>query len=412
VLTRCRTLMLSALCLSSVAAAEFIPAPGIKLGEGRLHPSFDIEGRFDSLVGFFNRTSAGAPAPAADIVLHARPGVKFDLQNDSTLVAFTGNVEYLFFTGLLSPAARELSRFQAGLGLDLNFNKDGAVEFQIGDQLNRSDRTQNIASGIGINSFFNNAYLAIPIHPGGRALEFTPRGGFSLEFFDPLLPGFAQGCTTNDITCNPALVSQMNYTNINAGLGARWKFFPKTAFVFDSNFDIRAYTNNQTANRGVNMLRLQAGIAGLLTPRISVVLMAGYGGDFSVVNTVIGQAEFGYTASEHSKISLGYIRNTSPVPVYGSLINDRGYLSGRLGLLNDRFTVTGQVNVDSFIFLGANNVSRNDLAVGGSIMPSFGITSWFDIAATYALSTRSSSQNVVTTNYLRHEVSLQLKFHY
>jgi hypothetical protein len=405
-----RTFLVSFFCLSTVAAADFAPAPGIKLGEGRLHPYLEIDGRFDSLVGYFNPGNGASP----DIVLHARPGVKFDLQNDSTLVTFNGNLEYLFYTGLLSPAARNLSRFQTAIGLDAHFNKDGAVEFQIGDQLSRSDRTQNLAATIGVLSLYNNAYIAVPIHPGGKALEVTPRGGFGIELFDPLLTGNAFGCSITDITCNPQLLSQMNYTNINVGIGARWKFFPKTAFVFDSNFDVRNYITNSATNRNVNMLRAQLGIAGLLTPRFSIVLMAGFGGDFALLNTVIGQAELAYAPSENTKVSIGYIRNTSPVPVFGSLANDRGYLSARLGLLNNRFSLTGQFSVDNFSYAGTTvgSSARNDLAIGASATAAYSITSWFDVSLNYALSTRSSNATAITNSYVRHEATLRLNFHY
>ena len=40
----------------------------------------------------------------------------------------------------------------------------------------------------------------------------------------PLIPGALATCPPGDITCQPTLAYQMNYSNITLGLGARWRF--------------------------------------------------------------------------------------------------------------------------------------------------------------------------------------------
>ncbi|MBL8910339.1 MAG: hypothetical protein JNM17_06515, partial [Archangium sp.] len=42
------------LLLAATATAQVQKAPGFKIGDGRLHPFLEIDGRFDSLVGYFN----------------------------------------------------------------------------------------------------------------------------------------------------------------------------------------------------------------------------------------------------------------------------------------------------------------------------------------------------------------------
>lgn len=402
-----------AVCAPFVAAAQDVPrAAGVKIGEGRLHPFLEIDGRFDSTVGFFARDGAGNPIPSPDIVLHARPGLKFDLQTPSTFVAFNGSGEYLFYTGLLSPSARDLSRLQANVSLDARFNQDGAAEVQIGDMLTRSDRTQNAAVGVGVVSLANQVHLAVPIHPGGRALEITPRAAWGVEFFEPLLTGAVSGCTNaGDITCNPNLVSQMNYSNLNFGLAGRWKFLPKTAVVLDAAFDYRTYFSASAQNTPANVLRVQTGLVGLISPRFSVTLLVGYGGNFATatIHTVIGNAEVAYLPSEHTKVSLGYLRTTQPVPAYGVYIDDRGYLQGRIGLLNGRLNLNATVSADYFSFIGA---PRNDFALGGNVGPSYIVTSWFEVSAFYGINFRSSTSGVSSVNFVRHEATLRLNFHY
>lgn len=382
------------------ALAQVPTAPGVKVGEGRLHPFLQVDGRFDSQVGYFNLLAA-----SPELILHVRPGLNFNLDNDSTMVAFDGAAEYLWYTGLLTPASKQLSRVQANVGLDARFNRDGAAEVQISDRLTRSDRTQNPAVPIGVISLFNNARLAVPIHPGGRALEVTPSVAFGLEFFDPLLTGTIPGCTT----CNATTVSQMNYGNLNFGLSGRWKFLPKTAVVLDASFDYRLYFT-AAANLPGLVLRVQTGLVGLISPRISVTLLAGYGGNLASaapLHSAIGHAEVAYLPTENTRVALGYMRTVQPVSTLGSFIDDRGYLQGRVGLLGGRLSITADVSADYFWYFLPT--PRNDLLLSIGAGPSFVVTSWFTVGASYRLGYRYSP---ATVSYVRHEAILNLNFHY
>lgn len=412
-------IVLGVLAAMTASAQEIAKAPGFKIGEGRLHPFLDLDGRFDSLVGFFNNNQ-----PSGEIILHVRPGLKFGLDTPSTFVGFNGAAEYLWYTGALSPGATNLSRFQANVGLDAKFNRDGAAEVQIGDNLVRSDRTQNPALGVGAISLFNNVYLAVPIHPGGRALEVTPRVAWGVEFFEPLLTGILPGCAVGNTQCDPLTVSRSNYSNLNFGANARWKFLPKTAIMVDVNADWRTYFAGPTVQPDKVVFRAQAGIAGLISPRIAVTLLAGYGGDFTngSIHTFIGNAEFSYTVTEQSRIAIGYMRTVVPVPILGSMVDDRGYLRGGLALFGGRLQLNAQVSADYFSFLAQPAMAsvpmnaRNDFLLSIAAGPTVTITSWFDISANYTFtfrtSTSASTTGLASLNYPRHEAILRLSFHY
>jgi len=410
--------LVALVCASSAfPQAASSTAIGFKIGDGRLHPFLDVEGRYDSAVGFFNRDAAGNPIPSPELIFGFRGGTKYELSTESTNVGFNGALEYLFFSGILSPSSRTLSRLQANVGLETAFNKDGAVEVQVGDNFNRSDRTQNPVIGVGVLSLYNEAHLAVPIHPGGRALEITPRIGWGVEFFDPLLTGAVAGCQAGDITCNPSTLGQMNYSNLNFALSGRYKFLPKTAFVLDSSFDYRTYWNASAANRPANLLRVQGGLNGLISPRISVTLLAGVAHDFGVSNATapIGQLQVSYIPTDLTTLSIGYVRSVMPTPVFGVFADDRGYLSARIGFMEGRLNLNADVSVDYFSFYGTSPTTgsgRNDFVVSGRAGPSFAITRWFDVSAAYGLSFRTSSATVATVNYTRHEATLRLTLHY
>jgi len=405
--------LLMLVALSAASAFAQAPAPlGFKVGDGRLHLLAEVDSRFDSLVGYFE----GQGVPSPEIVFTPRVGLSYGLESPSTLVKFSANAEYLIFSGLLSPASRTLSRPQAMVGLETSFNRDGAVSFDLGDTFTRSDRTQNPSAGIGVISLFNALYVAAPIHPGGRALEITPRITWGVEFFEPLLTGLTT-CPAGDITCDPALVSNMNYSNLNFALGGRYKFLPKTAIVLDTNFDLRTYWAPTTANLPAQILRGRAGLAGLLTPRFSVTLLAGAAYDFAATQRAapIGQAELMYLVGESTSVAVGYVRDMMPVPVFGTFADDRGYLNARLGFMGDRLTLNGTASVDYFTFFGPMGTvsQRSDLLIAFNAGPSFVVTSWFVVGATYGLGYRTSTLSSQTgINFVRHEANLRLTFRY
>ncbi len=204
----------------------------------------------------------------------------------------------------------------------------------------------------------------------------------------------------------------MNYSNVNFGLDGKWKFLPKTALLLQSSFDMLSYFTPSTQAKGANVLRVQAGLAGLVTPHLTVTALAGYGGDFagSNLHTVIGNADVTYVPFENSRFSLGYIRLASPVAVFGTYIGDTGYLRTSIGTQNKRVTVKADGSVGYLRYTSIDN--RNDLVVAVGAGPSFMVAQWFDISAMYNLSYRTSTGNIASINFTRHEAMLRFDFHY
>ncbi len=412
-----RFIAIVALLASCVALGQVEKPAGIKIGDGRLHPYFDLEGRYDSAVGYFGTP----PTLQGDIAVRFRPGLKFELLGSNNSVNFNGNAEYVLYTGALSTGSREASHFATDVGIEAAFNKQGAVEFQIGDQLLRSDRTNNPALTIAVLSLYNALRVAVPIHPGGGALEFTPKAQWAVEFFSPLIGGTLVNCPAGNPLCQADAARLLDYSNLNAGLGARWKFLPKTAVVFDGTVDYRTYFNS--VGKPATLMKLQLGLAGLISSKISVLLLAGYGRDFVGVNpaqTFIAQAELGVLLSEATTFKFGYVRTLAPVPVYGIFGDDRGYLEAKTGI--GRFTILGNASFDYLTFYNDPLVIRNDSVISAGISPSVAIFSWFSVALAYNFNFRSSSQRDATTgapvtklpgsDITRHEVILRLSFTY
>jgi hypothetical protein len=127
-------------------------------------------------------------------------------------------------------------------------------------------------------------------------------------------------------------------------------------------------------------------------------------------HTPVGQLEVAYLPTENTRLALGYVRTIQPVSTLGSFIDDRGYLQGRLGLIGGRLLITADLSADYFWYF--QPTTRNDLILGAGVGPSFVITSWLDVGASYRLSFRSSSATAQSLNYVRHEAMLTLNLHY
>src|SRR5262249_33510058 len=142
-----------------------------------------------------------------------------------------------------TPGSYVASRLEGAAGLNVQFNRAGAIQFGLGDDFSYSDKTRNLALGVGALSLYNEARAEGDLRPGGRAPDIAPRAPFSFEPVPPLSPLLPPGCTSGDLACDPNAVTRMNYANFRGGLDARWKFLPKTAVVIESNFDARTYTD-------------------------------------------------------------------------------------------------------------------------------------------------------------------------
>jgi hypothetical protein len=402
--------------VASVALADPPPQTnGIKIGDGRLHVSLLAAIGYDTGAAYYTPTT-GTPVLAGDLIVQPSAGLNFSLDTANTFVNLSGNGGYVWYPGLITGITTHLSHPIANLTLGTAFNKLGAIEFQLGDTFTFSDQTTNTVAGIGLLSLYNTAYIAVPIHPGGGAIEVTPKFHLDVETFSQLLPQALPGCTT-DISCNPALVQNMNYLNLGFGLTGKWKFLPKTAVVVDLNFDDRLYLNAQApagspVNTSTNLpsllLRGTAGLSGLITSRISTLLLIGGGGDFATGGaTVIGQAEVAYLGSFLTARG-GFLRTMTPMPIFGVSTDNRVYAELRTTLLG-RLTLSA---IGGFDYINYAQATRADIIVSAQAQAIVQIVSFFSAGLSYNLSFRSSNVAFAGVNYLRQLPMLNLTLSY
>lgn len=385
------------------AQASVLPQEnGIKMGDGRVHPYFDMELRYDTAALAVVPRGAVAPTSVAgEAIGHFRPGFRLEVPSSFTDFSLNANVDYVWYTGLFSPGSGRASRLEAGADLAAVFNKSGTVSFELADRFSRSDRTTNAAVAVGVISLFNEVRAGMSVRPGGGALELTPSAAYALEFFSSIVP--------DEPGCGAAGCAVFNYQNLRAGLAGRYRFLPRTAIILDATYDARSYFA-AADNQAAQLLKVQTGLAGLISPRIALLLKAGWAQDFlGAARTVVGHAELSYFLNERSNIKFGYLRSIEPVPLFGSFGDDRGYVEGNL-VFGDRLRVQGYAAFDYLTYYGA---PRHDTNVIFTLSPEYAFTRWFKTAVAYTLSVRSSDQATsATLNFTRHEALIRATFQY
>ncbi|HEX8819614.1 MAG TPA: hypothetical protein VF794_06785 [Archangium sp.] len=374
---------------------------GLKVGEGRLHPTFDFETRFDSAAGYFpppgsTDSSVVSDQLSPEAVLHIRPGLQLELPGSKVNLDLRGYADYVHYTGLLTPGSSSTSHLEGLADLKVAINRGAPVSVELGNHFERSDRTRSVAIGAGVLSLYNEVQLGMPLRPGGGAIEVTPQLSWGIERFKPFAALFPVGCSGP--VCDPTAVGSFDYNNLRASLQGRWRFLPKTAVVVDTHFTYRNY--NQGGTPDALVLQATGGLAGLVSPRIAVTARVGWGQDFGAVagGALLAQLEGTYLLSQTATLKAGYTRTLEPVGTFGLFRDDRGYLEAQ-ALLGGRLTVRGMTAFDYVSFQGPRRDSVFKLDLG----PQYQFQRWLSGGVGYLYGMRSSNEPGAGINYSRHE---------
>jgi hypothetical protein len=396
-------LLFVALAAPSAAAAE---DNGFKVGEGRLHPFLDIEGRYDTNVKF----SPSSASSEGDLILHFKPGFELNVPGQAATVDLKAEGDWAQYTGIQDSSLRDLSHLFGDATLSLGVNRSGAVGLELSDSFRRSDRSPSLSIGSAVVSNFNDLGLKIPIRPGGGALIIGVGGDWQLETFEPFIAGAPALCP--DASCDPGKVSSFAYNNFTAGLDARWKFLPRTALVLDANY-LFHIPFNPNVSVSVSGLKTMAGLAGLVSTHVATTIKAGYGDTFGSAGvsyrTYLANAEIEYLTQGVAGVRAGYIHTWAADPgtalaLYGI---HRAYLDARV-FLAGRLTIHALAGADylSYVLSSGSTVLLH-------VEPSadFEVAKWIYISAGYAFTSRGADFNSSSPSYNFTKNEAWLKIH-
>lgn len=389
---------------------------GFKIGPGRLH-LFLTEG----LV--YNSQAVAVPvSPGSSnfnlggaFILHTRPGLNLEVDGENNTFGLSGDIDYLYYTNWVTPGSSDASRLDAAASLHGDFNRNGAVGFTITDAFSRSANTYTPSVAIGVISLYNQVSVGVPIRPGGKALEIIPHGSYGVEAFTQYSGAPTNGtCSAPGSPCNPSTLNQYNYQDFQGGVDVRLKFLPETAAIFTSNYDARVYSDT-TVNPNASELKLQIGLAGLITTKLAAILKAGWAQGFGTgeISTVIGQAELTWLATELASLTVGFLRDVYPVSGYGSYIDDRPYLSGKI-FLGGRLQMTLTAAYDFFDFATSPQQpnGRNDSQLSFNAVATYQVLRWFLVGGGLLFTYHTSSIAVNSANYTQWQPYVEVTFTY
>ncbi len=355
--------------LKDRAASE---GPGVKAGNFEVHPGIGSEVGYDT--NWFLRSSStdqnalngsGNGLPVLGLAaLRITPSLSLSTLSGDRMSGAAGAPPMFKFRATGAATYREFlsgeygnQRNTSGAGsLDLQIAPSQPLNGTIGAGYLRS--VNATASGDPNLAFVRNDALFngdIGYSPGGGTLEIRAGYRGRLSFFD-----------------NQESANQTENTAVGR---ARWLFRPRNALFIDAAYGVLGYDKNTSDTRNLAPMRLKMGTSGLITPRIGILLAAGYGssgvqpgpgptpGDFA---SFIGQGEIRYfldaaalpdasnaDAASSNALALGFLRDFSPSMLGSVMSLTRGYL---------RATYLWQGKVYSSIEGGVSSIGFNGLS--------------------------------------------------
>lgn len=290
---------------------------GIKAGDFVIWPSLMLEGRYDS--NLFQEDDSETPQAIG--VFRVIPGLALT-NPTANKVAFTlgleGDVRVYMTT---DEDIEELNNVGGRADLALDILPKGPVTISIVDQFSRSLQTRTIETSDTFNRNQNRAGARVAIHPGGGALNIVLGYIFDFTFFDDFEDG--------------------NYMAHEMMLLTTWRFYPKTAALLEATGTFRNWDSDpQFSGLYVDnkAFRVQAGLTGYITKKLSTVFKVGYGNSFhdegESFNNVIGLAELSYKFTPGILLSVGFLREFSPSFYANYFVENRTYLKSQFRFWN------------------------------------------------------------------------------
>jgi len=301
---------------------------GIKLGSAMVfHPGLGVEAGYDSNVFYSESGLIGSARLriVPSVALATLPPQRLELA-EGGLTGKKPSVDFrLGIAGIYedwfgkSTYLEKRRDFGINTDLFLTIFPYGKFRLKIYDDFTRTIRPPNEAMPENYTVDHNTAGLGFLIVPG-EALETGLDYRYTLNMYELSWLRPAGNYHKHDIEAN-----------------LKWKFLPKTAFVFKGVVTPYMRWSDQLVTGGYtfplsNSINLAAsiGLVGLFTPRFGVAASIGYGAAFfgrgDDFDSIIASAELRFFVTPMSAIRLGFIRDIQPSYFTNYYERNEGYL--------------------------------------------------------------------------------------
>lgn len=332
--------------LAAVGMAQAEPGDHIRAGDVTIIPSLDL--------GLSYRTNP--------LRVEADPvdGVAFDLSPRVEMSVDTSEVDFKLggeynLTKYFSERLVKLDRFnQFDVDASAELLKEQALGFRVSDAIGFRSNTSGALTGSYHSQFRNRLNGAVVVRPGAT-LDFSLGGFYNIDnYFVPTRDGQTERSYNYRDSYGPTWA-------------ATWAFFPRTAFVYEGSYDISRWGANCIATGNANQplgatlakpdsnsLKMQGGLRGRVTERLTVTATGGYGvgqydessvascgsinealyaQDVSGIDHLLVTAQIQYEFGVGQRVRLGYRKDflDSWFTNYTAFNELYGELDGRVG---------------------------------------------------------------------------------
>ncbi len=321
---------------------KYSEGAGWRAGNFELHPGIAVEGGYDSN-WFFRTNKTGTGIVNGNVLpaglLRVTPSFALSTLGPQRRTGTEGEVDLpsVNFRAGASATYREFFgaqeiRDQRNVGGNVNMKLEFAPGRPVGGELGAIyNRVVRPSSSGDPNLAFNRNEItgsgAVVFAPGGGLLDWRVGYQARAELFDD--------------------TAQYNSLTHEAFTKGRWRFRPRTAFIYDATGRFTTYLS-PILLRNSTPFRTRLGMTGLITPRFALTAMAGWGSSFidtggnaavPQYDSVIAEAELrwflsGSPASQEnaseaslavSYLALGYNRDFQPSLISNFVGIDRGF---------------------------------------------------------------------------------------
>jgi hypothetical protein len=313
---------------------------GYRVGDFELHPGVGAEFGYDS--NYFHRSGEDGGGAVGALRFRITPSLSLSTlsaqRRDATPGApppdfeFRAGVSatYNEFIPTNGPqSGKDTMSKQRNLGGELNLDLQirpnrpwsGSLYGGIARQLTPS---QDGVTTVSFNRLAPRVGGELAFAPGGGLFDWRLGYGFSGTVFES--------------------GNYSNLTNLQHDITTRgrWRFLPRTAFLYDAKFGFISYPNS-TGKTSSHPMRAQLGLNGLITPSFGLMAMAGWGASFYTptgqedFNSVIGRLELKWYITPNpstdpgaatltlSSLAIGFNRDFYDSYIGTYYERDRGY---------------------------------------------------------------------------------------
>lgn len=403
---------------SSVYASE----TGFNFGSSQLNLMLAIAQAYDSNVYCGNN-------PLGDLVLHIAPSIKFSLEKEKVAFLIGGTLDVVRYYGITNGTlngvpynTKQLSTIYGNASTVLNYNPSKRFGLMFRNDFYRTADPRDDVFGT-FARVDNTTGIGFEFSPSESAFKINLNYLFNFDIFDA-----STGLSDADY-----------YSNMPSFI-LKWYFIPKTALVFDINANILRYPNqwnypDQASGRfsNYNLVNFNIGISGVISPKLSVIFMIGYGNAFIQQNstpdqtinqqgndqTVLADVVVNYKMNENVGLDAGYKRAIYPGSFFAFFNSNLFFINYRQKFIKKLSISLGpSVDLQYYgkpIFSGTNiSESRSDIYGMFNIIAKYDILKWLDIALTNNFYIRSTNFKDATGNagYIRNITSILIDFHY